>query len=845
MPSNQSSSHRTPPPPLPPPTDNSLHRNSPSSTYETGSNDPLKWLNDLTHNATANHNTMDIKVPFGKEPGSWNTEKPYSNSQYQLASPMLTMTHSNSADDYRSIIDDLTLEIQQLKKELKHHKKLGPAMLHKDKLFEIKIQGLPFLKRRELEAILRDFATDLDEFPDASSSTKKKTASSHSRDHIYSKCGIEHKHAPSSPGTSLRPTDSAYASLSASAGPSSTPLSLPIISSTKSSNSKVEDYLRDVPDGLYPQHMIMTDKERKSLVVRRLEQLFTGETNGVDISKVPLVRPGGSFVITHDIAGTQMADLSTTYELPTHGTEPIQEARIPPLEQQSRPQGNKCHPGGCGSVADPNPDDIEAGGNNGGLASSTRLSPLFLPMPEQRPIRPSDLDPDRAHIPSESMNYIRHLSRLPPESSPEQQSIQDVYLDTEGWMYLSLLYNLAQLHLINVTSDFVRSSVSEGSNKLQLSPDGHKIRWRGRSKDSKFSSCSSSYDSQVGPFTDDIDGSEKKRKRQKTSRFTTNESQSGGLSKDMSQFDPQFCARVESFRYKPLFAQQNSSARHTSRDLSVCSFTAVDDDNPGEAGLGLNYSRGSASRSQYHEGAISYYSGAPFCIDLSGDPAGISSTTCTPSSCRSQKNPQQLPDFARSPRRTTSGSFISYRPLMDQYQDPHRETSSMGEDNNEVQGLINNGSEQSSDIELDLIWNDDQQYMEQLPLVPCGLSGVLPADHFMVVVNTKRRKQDILPWASKPQIGRPNESIEGIIHRRAAILASCPVPGGSEAKTIEESPSIEIEYLSWRIKSLAPVPLPSPASFFPPFSTDSSTSGEDGDPSIAADNTGSSEEDMS
>ncbi|EXK23849.1 hypothetical protein FOXG_16752 [Fusarium oxysporum f. sp. lycopersici 4287] len=542
------------------------------------------------------------------------------------------MTHSNSDDDYRSIIDDLTLEIQQMKKELKHHKKLGRAMLHKDKLFEIKIQGLPLLKKRELEAILRDFATDLDEFLDASSSQKKRSVSPHSRNHTYSKCGIGHKHAPSFSSTNLRPPDSAYASLSANAGPSSTPLCHPIMSFTKSSNSKVEDYLQEVPDGLYPQHIIMTDKERKILVVRRLEQLFTGGTNGADISKVPLLRPGGISVITHDLADAQMADVSTTYELPTHGTEPIQEARIPPLEQQSHPQGNKYHPGGCGSVTDPNPDDIETGGNNGGLASSTKLSPLILPLPEQRPIRPCDLDPDRAHILSESMNYIRYLSRLPSESSPEQQSIQDVYLDTEGWVYLNLLYNLAQLHIINVTSDFIRSSVSECSTKLQLSPDGHKIRWRGRSKDNKFSNCSSSYDSQASPFTDDIDGSEEKRKRRKTGRFTTNESQYGGTSKDMPQFGSQGCARVESFRYKPLFTQQNPSARHTSRDLSVCSFAAVDDDNPGQAGLGLNYSGGSAGRSQHHGGAISYYSGAPFCIDLSGDPATMSSTIHTLSS---------------------------------------------------------------------------------------------------------------------------------------------------------------------------------------------------------------------
>ncbi|KAF5697411.1 hypothetical protein FMUND_15420 [Fusarium mundagurra] len=749
------------------------------------------------------------------------------------------MSHSNSADDYRSIIDDLTLEIQQLKKELKHHKKLGPPMLHKDKLFEIKIQGLPLSKKRELDTILRDFATDLDELPDASS-PKKKTASRRSHGHIYSQDGIGYRHAPSSPGTILRPIDSAYASLSASAGPSSTHLSLPTMSSTKSPNSKVKDYLRDVPDGLYPQHIIMTDKERKRLVVRRLELLFAGETNGADISKVPLVRPGGSFAIAHDITDAQMTNLPTTYELPIHGTEPIQEARFPPMEQQSHTQGNKRHPGSCGSVTDPNLGDIEAGGNNGAFASSTELSSLALPSPEQRPTRPCDLDPDRAHIPSENMNYIRHLSRLPPECSHEQQSIQDVYLDPEGWVYLSLLYNLAQLHLINVTSDFVRCSISEGSTKLQLSSDGHKVRWRDRCKGNMFRSCNSRYDSNAVPFTDNIDDSEKKRERPKTRRFTTDKSQSGGASMDAGQLDSHFCARVESFRYKPLFAQQNQSARHTSRDLSIGSLAAIDDDEPGEAGLGLDYSRRPAGRSQHHEGAISYYSGAPFCIDLSGDPATMSSTIRTFSSGQNQKDSQQLPDFAQSPRQTISGSLISYGPLTDGCQDLRRQTSSVGESNNEVQGRISNRSEQSSDIELNLTWNDDQQDMRQQRFEPCGLSGILPADHFMVVVDTKRPKQDILSWASEPQIGRSNESIERVINRRMAILTR-PVPGGSEAKTIEEPRPIEIEYLSWHMERLVSVPLPSPASFFPPFSTDNSTAGEDDDQFIPANTSGSSE----
>jgi hypothetical protein len=38
---------------------------------------------------------------------------------------------------------------------------------------------------------------------------------------------------------------------------------------------------------------------------------------------------------------------------------------------------------------------------------------------------------------------------------------------------------------------------------------------------------------------------------------------------------------------------------------------------------------------------------------------------------------------------------------------------------------------------------------------------------------------------------------------------------------------IEVEYLSGKIRRLKPMPLPPPATFFPPFSTDSSTSGDD------------------
>jgi hypothetical protein len=140
----------------------------------------------------------------------------------------------------------------------------------------------------------------------------------------------------------------------------------------------------------------MTDKERKGLVVCRLEQLFTGRSNGADISKMPPVRPGGSFIMARVVSNAQVADPSSTHEPPTHGTEPIREVRILPLEQQSPPWENQCHSSDRRPTSDPNKDNMETGGNDKGLVSGTKPFPPLPLLPKQRPTRPYDLDPDRA-----------------------------------------------------------------------------------------------------------------------------------------------------------------------------------------------------------------------------------------------------------------------------------------------------------------------------------------------------------------------------------------------------------------------------------------------------------------
>ncbi|KAH7201397.1 frequency clock protein-domain-containing protein [Fusarium oxysporum] len=267
-----------------------------------------------------------------------------------------------------------------------------------------------------------------------------------------------------------------------------------------------------------------------------------------------------------------------------------------------------------------------------------------------------------------------------------------------------------KLYLINITPDFVYSAILKISTRFQLSTNRHKIRWQGGSKDTKFSSHISIYNSQESPPANDINGSEKTREHQKTSPFISNKSQSGGLNKNISTFNPQFYTYIKNI--------------NTSQDISVYSPIAIDDDNP-------------TSKLQYCKGIIIYYSNIPFCTNL-----------------------------------------------LDRGQGLHP-------------GLINND-----------------------------------------FIDTKRPKQDILPQASKPQTRRPNENIEGTIDQRAATLTLCPIPGGSETKVTEQSPSIEIKYLSGHIKRLTPVPLPAPAMFFPPFSVNNSTSVEYDELSIDV-NTGS------
>lgn len=745
--------------------------------------------------------------------------------------------NSSSADDYRSVIDDLTVEIQRLREELKRYKRTDPDMLRKDKLFEIKIHGLPSKKKRELEATLQDFASNLDRSPRDSLSKKKP---SHN---VYSGFGSQSKHASSSSGSNIPPTDSAYASMSNGARSSATPISRPNLSSMKSSEQKTATPLREIPEGLYPRQTIMTEKERKKMVVRRLEQLFTGKIGGRAVLKQPITQPGGGSTPPATLRDVQMTGQPSTpglanplggvsrhFEAPHQdpGNTLSREAMIEPLERQYGGSGRQ-KARGFSSASNFDEEMTESGGNTNSSGLANDLSPTMPPPPEQRPTRPRDLDPDRAQILTENMDYIKHLGLVPQKLLHEQQMSQDAHQDAEGWVYLNLLCSLAQLHMINVTPDFVRSAVSEISTKFQLSPDGRRIRWRGGSDGTKFSSDSSASGSQRSSSADDIDAPKKKRKRQKTSRSARTGCQSGSSSKYASQFDPQLSGTSESFHYKPLFIQHHSN--QSPSDETVSSFGPAEDD---KSRWGMDGSGNSNRRKRRHDGTIIYYSGAPFCTDLSGDSGDMSPATHMLSAEQyQQKHWPPAPCTPSPPCRTLSGTLIKDRPLSDR----GYILSAMDVDD-EPLGLTENDSAEMSDVELDFVWTDEPQFMEYQPLEPCGLGGILPDDHFMVVVATKRPKQDHPVSLLDAPEKRCFESADGIVRKLATMPASYPRLGDmnklvSKNRLASEGPSpVEVEYLSGRIKRLATAPLPPPTIFFPPFSTDTSLFGETEDTSM-------------
>lgn len=746
-----------------------------------------------------------------------NLAYPHTSSIYhstQFKPPIAA--HSSSADDFRSVIDDLTVENKRLKEELRRYKQFGPDPLRKDRLFEIKFHGLPIKKKKELEATLRDFASSLE--GSTTSSQQRKKASKHvSR---LQGSSSNSKHA-SSASSHSRPVDSAYASMStgpSSIGPNTSMNSVwrPSLGRARSSaDQRAENVLRDIPQGLMPRHVALTDKEKKKVVVRRLEQLFTGKLSGRNRNTLS---PSSKLEPELSNGGGISAPLSSAPPSAPPLDEPSREARI-----QLHDSLAKSHSRGELSVSNCNGDN-ETGENRTGSGSGSGSndhsnhdnSPQNAGLPEQRATRPLDLDPDRTQIPAENMDYIRHLGAMAPEYLPQAKyKSQDVSMDADGWIHLNLLCNLAQLHILNVTPDYIRSAVSERSAKFQLSRDGRKIRWRGGTHGTKFSSDSSGESSQRSPDTVTTDGSNEdgQRKKQKTgaqASSTSNTSQ--------AKLNPKTSAS-DGFHYKPMFAHHQSSSVETSVDEtgSQGSYPAVENSNLVSHSTDFVSGSGSSLRKKRRrDGGIIYYTGAPFCLDLSGDPGDVSPTTHMASGqvqgC--QEDAKEMPQLVR----TASGSHLPFRPLVD-----GPELTYLASEQN-IEYVLDDTDNSDIDDEK-FSWCEQPEKTQLKPLQaclePCGLGGVTPEDHFAILVVTRHPMH--APCSHRSSGIYSEATTDLIANRIAALTTDSPRTPSCGSRLPAQ---IQCQVLQQRYKELKPLPLPPPAIFYPPF-TDTTDSEDD------------------
>ncbi|TPX18197.1 uncharacterized protein E0L32_002706 [Thyridium curvatum] len=811
----------------------SPRRNSSGESHDA--NDPKRWFDRSNKNPkqTFDPNNMDVDPPFfQKESGESSNDdsrfpladKPpsYPYAPGMLGHPSIfrrTTTQSSSADDYRSVIDDLTIENKKLKEELKRYKQFGPDLMRRDKLFEIKVHGLPGRKKRELEATLRDFAAGLEGDSSVGASSQKHKSAKHAK-RMQSSRGSMSKHASSSSSHS-RPVDSAYASASTGPHSSGVSMSRPSMSSrARSSEQKVEHYLEDIPDGLYPQHLSMTDREKKKIVVKKLEQLFTG--------KISPYRAASRNQSAPSMEGVQPTSSSNIAIPPS--LEASREARMQPQAKKSKSRENMSRENVSGSN-NSNGDQSESRGNGNGNGSGSgsgsaeksggfNNSPPSADLPEQRPTRPRDLDPDRMQVPADNVDYIRHLGLVPPELlNGTKTDPQDVSMDADGWVYLNLLSNLAQLHILNVPPLLIREAVSEKSTKFQLSPDGRKVRWRGGTDGTKFSSDSGGGDCLTCSSTDDEDGSDKngQRKRRKVGASGDDLTTSGGSGRPGG-------AASSRFHYKPLFVHQSSSEETSFDEAGSGSEEQVEDSNMGTLSR-WNYSgSGSSPRKRRRvDGAIVYYNGAPFCIDLSGDPAAGETS---PTTYMTSTGPQESEEsFRPTTVRSLSGSSIPYRPLTDRASKPAMEA-----DPDNVPELTTDESDMS-DIDSEFPWCDGLHLPHTKPfgptLEPSGVGRVFPDDHFAVIVSTRRPRFQVKGNGVNP---RPTfyrhasdgtaDSVTGLM---AAMSTSSPQP---PALLKNGTLVVEIEYVTGKIRKFDPVPLPPPATFYPPFTSTSDSEGD-------------------
>ena len=725
---------------------------------------------------------------------------------------VITKTHStrSTSEDYRSVIDDLTVENRKLKQRLKRYESIRYPPLQDEKLFEVRIHSLPACKKRELEDVLRQFTQGPEEFAPEHQIMLDTAQTSLPFPYLSSE-----PKPPSSSTSTSRPLDSAYASISASGRASTSQSHTRDVNAraqvVQSNDQTVKTYLRDIPDNSLPKRsQVMSEKAKKRLVARRLERLFTGNCSPMSKRDYSLQQQESSQLAAY-LDRTVTEGKEHCIQAEGH-----REARILPVTRKMN----------CSSLRQGRLSGLPHKTNQCDDSASGQTNHSSRATPEQRPTRPLELDPYRAQIPKENIEYIRHLG----VESLDMTAISEAG-KPGGWVYLNLLIGMAQLHTISVTPEFVRKAVTDVSAKFELSEDGTKIRWKGGTEGTSMTSDSGSGDDQEHrrspdsfqdtqdlPAIASIDSAMEQRSGTEQSAFELSSAGSQGRN-GRRPIPFQQPRKEHSCHYEPLFFHS---------DGCIPDLDALDLDNKSMllsnsadvAKEAVAYRPTSSQLSPLslkscllkEVGPIIFYKASSFCVDLSGD--------AYHDQCHSTEYAQPIlsPLGVARPDRIVQKLKHNSK-LLDGNADVFDTISHMSLA--DLDEIGDHGFESPTSSDQVTVSTQDS-YM---PLEASGIGGVQPVDNFVINVCVRHYKN----WPGQATVRLPDmaESLQDdpIVRRTTP-----PINTSGSYRRLDTGqflhPTIVSEVISTQRIILAPATLPPPSYAFLPLSSASSGTDE-------------------
>ena len=685
-------------------------------------------------------------------------------------------TAASSSEDFRSVIDDLTVQNKKLKRKLKRYEKLHDAHLQNDKLFEIRVHGLPPHKKRELEETLRQFAAGLYGVPVTSSSGRGSEQLSSVPP------GMEKQVTASS---SMGNVDSAYASASgqhssAQSGQGSLGNAAQKGQQNKASMSSaqqrdIQTYLSDIPQGLLPKPVAMTEKSKKKVIVRRLEQIFAGKGASKGGHQQPLQQQEISQSAAR--ADRNEREASGRYA----SKEGAREARIMAGKRRSL-QAPEVDPQPQVEAVQP-----KAPAKNISSIDFMKRKVEGEESPDQRPTRPLDLDPNRAQVPEDNIKYLRHLGFSPLEADSEEN-----LLDGHGYMYLNVLINMAQLHTLNVTPEFVKKALEQYSKKLELSNDGRKVRWKG-GNDLTRTSSNGSPDDNSNSSGRPLAGIDSRSKGLLASASGDGSSEPLSRSKTSKSAENKLA-------YIPLFFhQQEDDDDDDSDNMSEWSSPHEEMAAADSSGLTSSGMRTTSSKKrQANDGPIIFYNKAPFVTDLSGDWRGanvvkaVNVQDYSSAPVHAVGIPPAMPPLAR---------MESRGPLSKPETTPLHSSDWMEIDDN-VSGDSVHGFSKPPSMNTAGSSTGTTDSMEPIDLEASGVGGVHPSDNFALSVKSRHNLASTTDPSTRAKNYPP--------HIRAILAQDASSQSSKESRNKIASGEI----LASKRKDLPPSELP-PPSYFP------------------------------